>query len=69
MFLLVVLNLKGHLALLLRLIQTSGTGIEKQLQGVTGFQVLLPSQLTPHLLTGYQSIPIREEEHAVSSAL
>lgn len=69
MFLLVVLNLKEHLALLLRLIQTSGTAIEKQLQGVTGFQVLLPSQLTPHLLMGYQSIPIREEEHAVSSAL
>lgn len=48
MFLLVISNLKEHLALLPRLIQTSGTAIKKLGQGLAGLQCLLLSRLTPH---------------------
>lgn len=48
-FLLVISNLKEHLALLLRFVPTSGRVIKKQCQGLAGFQFLFPSQLIPHL--------------------
>lgn len=57
MFLLVISNLKEHLALLLSLIQTSGTAIKKQCQGLAGFQSSFPSQLTPHFLGVIRASP------------